>query len=188
MPWKGFEPTIPASERAKTVHALDPSATVTGHFMWYLTIFRIVGLFWRRRKPRLDSVSHMQPACFRLGPLNFVVCSRTPYVIIRWGIASFRFYKSVGSRWILRKCSLVGIVLRMTLNRVERASELTRIIHNDNWVMFLWVVTVPVTWQHSNMQGTRIGKASPLVDYTSTVRHLGTGNICTRPLVGLHLV
>jgi hypothetical protein len=30
MPWVGFEPTIPASERAKTVHALDRSATVTG--------------------------------------------------------------------------------------------------------------------------------------------------------------
>jgi hypothetical protein len=27
----GFEPTIPASERAKTVHALDLAATVTGH-------------------------------------------------------------------------------------------------------------------------------------------------------------
>jgi hypothetical protein len=26
-----FEPTVPASERAKTVHALDRSATVTGH-------------------------------------------------------------------------------------------------------------------------------------------------------------
>jgi hypothetical protein len=30
MPWVGLEPTIPASERAKTVHALDRSATVTG--------------------------------------------------------------------------------------------------------------------------------------------------------------
>jgi hypothetical protein len=30
MPSVGFEPTIPASERAKTVHALDRSATVTG--------------------------------------------------------------------------------------------------------------------------------------------------------------
>jgi hypothetical protein len=30
MPWVGFEPTIPASERAKTVHALDRAATVTG--------------------------------------------------------------------------------------------------------------------------------------------------------------
>jgi hypothetical protein len=30
MPQVGFEPTIPASERAKTVHALDRSATVTG--------------------------------------------------------------------------------------------------------------------------------------------------------------
>jgi hypothetical protein len=26
----GFEPTIPVSERAKTVHAIDRSATVTG--------------------------------------------------------------------------------------------------------------------------------------------------------------
>jgi hypothetical protein len=30
MPWVGFEPTIPASERAKTVHDLDRSAAVTG--------------------------------------------------------------------------------------------------------------------------------------------------------------
>jgi hypothetical protein len=30
MPWVEFEPTIPGSERAKTVHALDRSATVTG--------------------------------------------------------------------------------------------------------------------------------------------------------------
>jgi hypothetical protein len=30
MPYVGSEPTIPAFERAKTVHALDRSATVTG--------------------------------------------------------------------------------------------------------------------------------------------------------------
>jgi hypothetical protein len=30
MSYVGFEPTIPASERAKTAHALDRSATVTG--------------------------------------------------------------------------------------------------------------------------------------------------------------
>jgi hypothetical protein len=30
MPYVGFEPMIPASERAKTVHASDRSATVTG--------------------------------------------------------------------------------------------------------------------------------------------------------------
>jgi hypothetical protein len=30
MPRVGFEPMIPASERAKTVHVLDRSATVTG--------------------------------------------------------------------------------------------------------------------------------------------------------------
>jgi hypothetical protein len=31
MPCVGFEPTIPASERMKTVHALDRSVTVTGN-------------------------------------------------------------------------------------------------------------------------------------------------------------
>jgi hypothetical protein len=30
MPWMEFEPTIPASERAKTLRALDRAATVTG--------------------------------------------------------------------------------------------------------------------------------------------------------------
>jgi hypothetical protein len=30
MPSVGFEPTIPVFERAKTVHALDRAATVTG--------------------------------------------------------------------------------------------------------------------------------------------------------------
>jgi hypothetical protein len=32
MPWVEFEPTIPASERAKKVHALDRATTVTGRF------------------------------------------------------------------------------------------------------------------------------------------------------------
>jgi hypothetical protein len=33
MPCVGFEPTISASERAKTVHALDLAATVTGTYI-----------------------------------------------------------------------------------------------------------------------------------------------------------
>jgi hypothetical protein len=32
MPWVEFEPTVPASERVKTVHALDRSATVLTPF------------------------------------------------------------------------------------------------------------------------------------------------------------
>jgi hypothetical protein len=31
MPQVGFEPQIPVSQRAKTFHALDRAATVTGH-------------------------------------------------------------------------------------------------------------------------------------------------------------
>jgi hypothetical protein len=36
MPWVGFEPTIPSSERAQTVHALDRAVTVTcAHYKSY---------------------------------------------------------------------------------------------------------------------------------------------------------
>jgi hypothetical protein len=38
MDYVGFEPTIPASERAKTVHALERSATVTGEYLIYTDI------------------------------------------------------------------------------------------------------------------------------------------------------
>jgi hypothetical protein len=40
----GYEPTIPASKRAKTVHALDRSATVTGYrlYMYVITIYPAV--------------------------------------------------------------------------------------------------------------------------------------------------
>jgi hypothetical protein len=34
MPWVGLEPTITESKRAKTAHALDRAATVTGSY-WY---------------------------------------------------------------------------------------------------------------------------------------------------------
>jgi hypothetical protein len=34
----GFEPMIPTSERAKIVHALDRSATVTGHLPDYMVL------------------------------------------------------------------------------------------------------------------------------------------------------
>jgi hypothetical protein len=42
MPRVEFEPTIPAFERAKTVHALDRAATVTGSGVVNLT--KIVAL------------------------------------------------------------------------------------------------------------------------------------------------
>jgi hypothetical protein len=52
MPRVGFQPTVPASARAKIFHALDRSATVTGrpvlcitnsaHFILYLGHVRIV--------------------------------------------------------------------------------------------------------------------------------------------------
>jgi hypothetical protein len=38
MPWVGFEPTIPAFEQAKTVHALDIADTVIGQLILYISI------------------------------------------------------------------------------------------------------------------------------------------------------
>jgi hypothetical protein len=43
MPSMAFEPTIPAFERAKTVHALDRSATVIGMFLY--TALKILAHF-----------------------------------------------------------------------------------------------------------------------------------------------
>jgi hypothetical protein len=40
MPWVGFEPTIPASERAKTVYVLDRAATMTDTFEPVESLYR----------------------------------------------------------------------------------------------------------------------------------------------------
>jgi hypothetical protein len=50
IPWVGFKPTISVSEPAKTVHALDRSATVTGNFNISSYLF----------KNRLSSVSSQE--------------------------------------------------------------------------------------------------------------------------------
>jgi hypothetical protein len=42
MPCVGFEPTIPAAERAKTVHALDPAASVAGRLFVYLSKYKML--------------------------------------------------------------------------------------------------------------------------------------------------
>jgi hypothetical protein len=44
MPRVGFEPTVPAFARAKTVHALDRTATVTGAPCKYCTVILSTGL------------------------------------------------------------------------------------------------------------------------------------------------
>jgi hypothetical protein len=36
MPWVRFEPTMPAFERGKTVHALPRATTVMGNKQWWL--------------------------------------------------------------------------------------------------------------------------------------------------------
>jgi hypothetical protein len=48
MPLEGFESTIPVFKRAKTFHALDHSANVTGitHITLQYSIFCMVNLFF----------------------------------------------------------------------------------------------------------------------------------------------
>jgi hypothetical protein len=70
MAWVGFEPMIPASERAKTVYVLDRSATVTGETLLrncktsysYLLLFnnKHFELQWKCRNRRI-------PYCSRFG-------------------------------------------------------------------------------------------------------------------------
>jgi hypothetical protein len=43
----GFEPTISASERAKTVHGLDRSATMTGEEIIAMTYIINIGNMYR---------------------------------------------------------------------------------------------------------------------------------------------
>jgi hypothetical protein len=50
MPWVTFEPTIPASKRAKTVHALDRSATVIG--------------FESPQEPEINNYTLQRSTCF----------------------------------------------------------------------------------------------------------------------------
>jgi hypothetical protein len=52
MPWVGLEPTIPASEQAKTVHASDSAATVTGKVA-NKTVSKQIMKTWRGRQNSL---------------------------------------------------------------------------------------------------------------------------------------
>jgi hypothetical protein len=78
MPWVGFEPTIPATKRVKTVHALDRAATVTG-LLTYIILFKS----WPRH--RLDwsllwlSSVQLGNSRIRPWPLSFHIIS-IPYL------------------------------------------------------------------------------------------------------------
>jgi hypothetical protein len=55
----GFEPTIPASERAKTFHALDGSATVTGFQIMQLKINKKSKFFVLGSRNLLEDVNYL---------------------------------------------------------------------------------------------------------------------------------
>jgi hypothetical protein len=58
MPLVGFESTIPAFERTKTLHALDREATVTGKCDLYHIYIRRIGQLYRRFDSLNESREH----------------------------------------------------------------------------------------------------------------------------------
>jgi hypothetical protein len=71
MPRVGFEPTITASERAKTVHALDRSGTVTGYFL-DLIILIILGEEYKLRTFSVCNCFHLPVTLSALGSNSFL--------------------------------------------------------------------------------------------------------------------
>jgi hypothetical protein len=64
MPCVGFEPTIAASERAKTVHALDGSATMTGCLQINHLRFWFNHIFLEGRRNKFSTLKFL--SCSRL--------------------------------------------------------------------------------------------------------------------------
>jgi hypothetical protein len=59
MPSVGFEPTIPAFERAKTVHALDRAATVMGVKLGYRELIKATKIHFEYAKAYFLSIHNV---------------------------------------------------------------------------------------------------------------------------------
>jgi hypothetical protein len=72
MPWVGFEPMIPAFERAKTVHALDRTATVIQTSVCFIQMLLSVVLYqsMHRVHSDLDAVTARIYSCWNYGATN----------------------------------------------------------------------------------------------------------------------
>jgi hypothetical protein len=92
MPWVKFEPTIPTSEWAKTVHAaLDRSATVTGLTYIYIYIYIYILLRWN--------------SFFKL--LMYVVMVYIPIVLVSL---------TTGSGTLLEKLTVAQLVMKFLVS------------------------------------------------------------------------
>jgi hypothetical protein len=69
MPWVGFELTIPAFEREKTIHALDRAATVIGESLIARTKYAVSCLYKRCEKMTTD-ILDIKIESFQSGELN----------------------------------------------------------------------------------------------------------------------
>jgi hypothetical protein len=65
MPCVGIEPTIPASERAKTVHAINLSATVTDRLIHY-TNTKFVIIHYMKYRVSIEELHIMLSSLFIL--------------------------------------------------------------------------------------------------------------------------
>jgi hypothetical protein len=71
MPRVGFEPAIPASKLAKTIHALDHSTTVTGKWVvWAIEIHVSTAAAQLTQTPPCEAISESELAHTHGSPTN----------------------------------------------------------------------------------------------------------------------
>jgi hypothetical protein len=122
MPWVRFEPTFPASERAKTVHALDRPATVTENFSFSIikpiTFILQQYIFFFRTK-RNDTVTSQNPK----GVPYY--CPPAPCVVSSKVLCNY-FIENKLSGWIVCVCQHI---IKKTS---QKAQDVTNINNHAN--------------------------------------------------------
>jgi hypothetical protein len=91
MPWVGFEPTIPAFERAKAVHALDRAANVIGCITFRRAYYMKCNVYWSS----YTAISRRQIHLFNLlafQAITIAICS-VPSAFVERVRYTLRFFR-----------------------------------------------------------------------------------------------
>jgi hypothetical protein len=108
IPWAGFEPTIPAFERVKTVHALDRAGTVIGS-----AVICFACISCRSSRIRIDAsdseskFSVMSIRCIQLTDVtdvSYVMLTEVHYILLGFASGS-------SALWVLRLSLLISKIL-----------------------------------------------------------------------------
>jgi hypothetical protein len=167
MPWVGFESTIPASERAKTVHALDRSATVTGSCLYCCFVFgrrRFQGSVRRTVTMIVGFHSFHQPVQANAGERTM-----NASVHIQYFTFHISFYHSTSQ-------NLGYEVLKKSHMNRNSINPHVRCWRHQKWKLdhwwFLWIechITFPIILEVFG----RIGNIKPSAECLSGVSNMG---------------